>query len=43
LNYLNAHQVDPTWDAGRQIWARDTLVYEALFLVMASPEYAVQR
>lgn len=43
LNHLNANQVDPTWDQAGQTWARDTLVYEALFLVMASPEYAVQR
>jgi uncharacterized protein (DUF1800 family) len=43
LNYLNNNKVDPTWDEAGQIWQRDTLVYEALFLVMASPEYAVQR
>lgn len=43
LNHLNVNKVDPTWDQAGQTWARDTLVYEALFLVMASPEYAVQR
>jgi len=43
LNYLNNNKVDPTWGEEGQIWQRDTLVYEALFLVMASPEYAVQR
>ena len=42
-NHLNVNKVDPTWDQAGQTWARDTLVYEALFLVMASPEYAVQR
>ena len=43
LNHLNANKVDPTWDQTGQTWARDTLIYEALFLVMASPEYAAQR
>ncbi len=43
LNYLNANKVDPTWDETGQMWQRDTMVYEALFLVLASPEYAVQR
>lgn len=43
LDYLNANKVDPTWGAEGQMWQRDTLIYEALFLVMASPEYAVQR
>lgn len=43
LNHLNANKVDPTWDETGQMWARDMLVYEAMFLVMASPEYAVQR
>lgn len=43
LNYLNANPVDPTWGPEGQMWQRDTMVYEALFLVMASPEYAVQR
>lgn len=43
LNHLNANKVNPTWDANGQLWQRDMLVYEALFLVMASPEYAAQR
>lgn len=43
LNHLNNHKVNPTWDASGQAWQRDMLVYEALFLVMASPEYAAQR
>jgi len=43
LNHLNNNKVDPTWDASGQMWQRDMLVYEALFLVMASPEYAAQR
>lgn len=43
LNHLNTNKVNPTWDETGQMWARDTLVYEAMFLVMASPEYAVQR
>lgn len=43
LNHLNSNKVDPTWGEEGQMWQRDTLVYEALFLVMASPEYAVQR
>ena len=43
LNHLNNNKVNPTWDAGGQMWQRDMLVYEALFLVMASPEYAAQR
>lgn len=43
LNHLINHKIDPTWDASGQMWQRDMLVYEALFLVMASPEYAVQR
>jgi hypothetical protein len=43
LGYLEQHKVDLTWDANGQQWARDTLVYDALFLIMASPEYAVQR
>jgi len=43
LNHLNNNKVDPTWDEKGQMWQRDMLVYEALFLVMASPEYAVQR
>ncbi|WP_331351433.1 DUF1800 domain-containing protein [Cellvibrio sp. UBA7671] len=43
LNHLNNNKVDPTWSEEGQMWQRDTLVYEALFLVMASPEYAVQR
>ncbi len=43
LNHLNANKVNPNWDETGQMWARDMLVYEAMFLVMASPEYAVQR
>jgi uncharacterized protein (DUF1800 family) len=43
LNHLNNNKVDPTWSEEGQMWQRDTLVYEALFLVMASPEYAAQR
>jgi uncharacterized protein (DUF1800 family) len=43
LNHLNANKVDPTWDETGQMWARDMLVYEAMFLVVASPEYAAQR
>ncbi|MGV8835905.1 DUF1800 domain-containing protein [Cellvibrio sp.] len=43
LNHLNNNKVDPTWGEEGQMWQRDTLVYEALFLVMASPEYAAQR
>lgn len=43
LGHMNNNKVDPTWDAIGQAWQRDMLVYEALFLVMASPEYAVQR
>ena len=43
LNHLNNNKVDPTWDAEGQMWQRDMLIYEALFLVMASPEYAAQR
>jgi hypothetical protein len=43
LAHLEANAVDPTWDETGQAWARDLLTYEALFLVMASPEYAVQR
>lgn len=43
LNHLLANKVDPTWDAAGQTWQRDMMVYEALLLVMASPEYAVQR
>lgn len=43
LNHLNNNKVDPTWGEEGQMWQRDTLIYEALFLVMASPEYAVQR
>jgi hypothetical protein len=43
LDHLNNNKVDPTWGETGQMWQRDMLVYEALFLVMASPEYAVQR
>ncbi len=43
LNHLNANKVDPTWDQEGQTWQRDTMIYEALFLVLASPEYAAQR
>lgn len=43
LAHLEAHPINPEWDAAGQAWLRDTLVYEALFLVMASSEYAVQR
>lgn len=43
LDHLNNNKVDPTWGADGQMWQRDMLVYEALFLIMASPEYAVQR
>lgn len=43
LNHLNANKVDPTWGQEGQMWQRDTMIYEALFLVLASPEYAVQR
>jgi uncharacterized protein (DUF1800 family) len=43
LDYLTTHKVNPNWDAQGQRWARDTLIYDALFLIMASPEYAVQR
>jgi len=43
LNHLNNNKVDPTWGEEGQMWQRDTLIYEALFLVIASPEYAVQR
>lgn len=43
LAHLNDNRVNPDWDAAGQMWQRDTMVYEALFLVMASPEYAVQR
>lgn len=43
LDHLNANQVNPEWDETGQMWARDLLVYEAIFLIMASPEYAVQR
>ncbi len=43
LNHLNANKVDPTWDQAGQMWQRDTMIYEALFLILASPEYAAQR
>lgn len=43
VNHLNANKVNPSWSAEGQMWQRDTMVYEALFLVMTSPEYAVQR
>ncbi|QEY16341.1 DUF1800 domain-containing protein [Cellvibrio sp. KY-GH-1] len=43
LNHLNANKVDPTWGPEGQTWQRDTMIYEALFLVLASPEYAAQR
>ncbi len=41
--YLNEHKVDSAWDADWRFWATEVLVYEALFLVISSPEYAVQR
>lgn len=43
VTHLENHPINPDWDAAGQAWLRDVLVYEALFLVMASPEYAVQR
>lgn len=43
LNHLKENPVNPDWDATGQAWARDLLTYEALFFVMTSPEYAVQR
>lgn len=43
LNYLNQYKVNPQWSAEEKFWTTDVLVYEALFLVISSPEYAVQR
>jgi uncharacterized protein (DUF1800 family) len=42
-DYLNANKVNPSWGAEGRRWATEILVYEALFLVISSPEYAVQR
>ncbi|HSC68136.1 MAG TPA: DUF1800 domain-containing protein [Cellvibrio sp.] len=43
LTHLNNNKVNPTWSTEGQMWQRDSMVYEALFFVMASPEYAAQR
>jgi uncharacterized protein (DUF1800 family) len=43
LAYLNAYKVTPAWTGDVRVWGTDMLVYEALFLVLSSPEYAVQR
>jgi uncharacterized protein (DUF1800 family) len=43
LTHLKTYPVDPTWGAEGQMWARDTLIYEAIFFIVASPEYAFQR
>lgn len=43
LAYLNTNKVNPAWTGDLRVWATDILVYEALFLVLSSPEYAVQR
>ena len=43
LVYLNANKVNPAWDAALRSLATDVLIYEAIFLVVSSPEFAVQR
>jgi Protein of unknown function (DUF1800) len=43
LGHLNNNKVNPAWDANLKSLATDVLIYEALFLVLSSPEFAVQR
>jgi uncharacterized protein (DUF1800 family) len=43
LGHLNNNKVNPAWDANLKSLATDILIYEALFLVLSSPEFAVQR
>jgi uncharacterized protein (DUF1800 family) len=43
LGHLNNHKVNTAWDVSLQNLATEILIYEALFLVLSSPEYAVQR